>query len=69
VLFRSAFSLPDGPWQGWLGAKLAGLLGYIGFGVVTLRGRGNVKHIGIIGSFTCVGYIFLVAFTRQAWPF
>ncbi len=64
-----AFGLPGGALQGWLGAKLFALLLYIGFGVMTLRGSGAMKHIGVIGAFTCVGYIFLVAFSRQAWPF
>jgi len=64
-----AFSLPEGPWQGWLGAKLAALLAYIGFGVLTLRGKGAAKLIGVVGALLSVGYIFLVAFSRQAWPF
>ena len=64
-----AFGLPDGPLQGWLGAKLVALLLYIGFGVITLRGSGALKHFSVIGALACVGYIFLVAFSRQAWPF
>lgn len=64
-----AFSLPQGPWQAWLGAKLVGLLFYIGFGVLTLRGSGTLKHVGVIGALASVTYIFLVAFTRQPWPF
>ncbi|MEE4281742.1 MAG: SirB2 family protein [Pseudomonadales bacterium] len=64
-----AFSLPDGPWQSWLLAKLVALLAYIGFGVMTLRGRGVVKHIGLIGALCSVGYIFLVAYARTALPF
>lgn len=64
-----AFNLADGPWQGWLGAKLLALLAYIGFGVMTLRGSGTAKHIGVAGALLSVGYIFMVAFTRQVWPF
>jgi len=64
-----AFNLADGPWQGWLGAKLLGLLAYIGFGVLTLRGSGALKHLGVIGALASVGYIFLVAFSREVWPF
>ncbi len=63
-----AFNLPDGLWQGWLGAKLLGLLAYIGFGVMTLRAAGVMKHVGVVGALLSVGYIFAVAFTRQAWP-
>jgi uncharacterized membrane protein SirB2 len=64
-----AFSLPQGPWQAWLGAKLMALLAYIGFGVMTLRGRGTVKLVGVVGALLSVGYIFMVAFSRQVWPF
>ena len=64
-----AFSLEGGPWQGWLGAKLVALLAYIGFGVMTLRGTGMVKHVGVIGALVSVGYIFLVAYSRQVVPF
>ena len=64
-----AFSLADGPWQGWLAAKLLALLAYIGFGVLTLRGSGTMKHVGVAGALISVGYIFLVAYSRQAWPF
>jgi uncharacterized membrane protein SirB2 len=63
-----AFSLPDGPMQGWLGAKLIALLAYIGFGVMTLRGSGMTRHLGVVGALVSVGYIFMVAFSRQVWP-
>jgi uncharacterized membrane protein SirB2 len=63
-----ALSLPDGPWQGWLLAKLVGLVAYIGFGVMTLRGHGMVKHVGLLGALISVGYIFSVAFSRDVWP-
>jgi uncharacterized membrane protein SirB2 len=64
-----AFNLADGPMQGWLGAKLIALLAYIGFGVLTLRGTGNLKLLGIVGALSSIGYIFLVAYSRHAWPF
>ena len=64
-----AFNLAQGPWQAWLFAKLVALVAYIGFGVMTLRGTGAAKHIGVAGALLSVGYIFVVAFTRQAWPF
>ena len=63
-----AFNLADGLWQSWLIAKLTALLAYIGFGVLTLRGQGAMKHVGVAGALLSVGYIFAVAFTRQAWP-
>ena len=64
-----AFNLAAGPWQGWLAAKLIALVAYIGFGVMTLRGSGAIKHMGVVGALISVGYIFAVAFTRQVWPF
>ena len=64
-----ALGLPDGPMQGWLGAKLIALVAYIGFVVLTLRGTGNLKLLGIVGALTSIGYIFAVAFSRHAWPF
>ena len=55
--------------EGWLGAKLAGLAAYIGFGVLTLRGRSTaLKSIGLVGALLSVGYVLAVAFTRQAVP-
>ena len=55
--------------EGWLGAKLAGLAAYIGFGVLTLRARGRpLKAVGLVGALVSVGYVFAVAFTRQAVP-
>ena len=64
-----AFGLAAGPWQAWLGAKLLALLAYIGFGVLTLRGTGLAKHVGVVGALLSVTYIFWVAFSRQVWPF
>ena len=55
--------------SGWLIAKLAGLLGYIGFGVMTLRGTGRVKTAGLVGALVCVLYIFMVAHTKSIMPF
>ena len=63
-----AFNLADGVVQGWLVAKMVGLLAYIGFGVMCLRGQGRTRLIGLVGALVSVGYIFLVAFTRQVVP-
>ncbi|MDE0271688.1 MAG: SirB2 family protein [Gammaproteobacteria bacterium] len=55
--------------EGWLAAKLAGLAAYIGFGVLTLRGRSTaLKSVGLFGALLSVGYVFAVAFTRQVVP-
>ena len=64
-----AFNLAQGPWHAWLFAKLVALFAYIGFGVMTLRGSGALKHVGVVGALASAGYIFAVAFTRQPWPF
>lgn len=67
--FWLAFQLAEGSSISWLVAKLVALVGYIGFGVLTLRGTGNARMVGIVGALVCVGYIFMVAFTRQALPY
>jgi uncharacterized membrane protein SirB2 len=53
--------------SGWLVAKLIGLLTYIGFGVMTLRGTGRVKVVGLLGALLAVTYIFLVAHSKSPW--
>ncbi len=54
----------------WLNAKIIGLLAYIGFGVMTMRASSRpVKLVGFVCALTCVGYIFAVALSKQAWPF
>ena len=63
-----ALNLPDGLLTTWLLAKLVALLGYIGFGVLALRAQGALKWLGAAGALLCVGYIFLVAFSRSPLP-
>ena len=65
-----AFQLAISPFEGWLLAKLVGLLAYIGFGVATMRAsEPGMKVAGLVGALVSVGYVFLVAFSRSAWPF
>ena len=65
-----AFRLGLSPVSGWLGAKLLGLLAYIGFGVVTMRASDRRLQVaGFAGALVAVSYVFAVAFTRQPWPF
>ncbi len=53
----------------WLAAKLIGLLGYIGFGVLAMRARTvPLKILGYVAALVCVVYIFGVAFTRSPLP-
>ena len=66
--FVLAFNLAGGVLQGWLVAKMIGLLAYIGFGVMCMRGQGKVRVIGLVGALVSVVYIFLAAFTRQVVP-
>ena len=64
-----AYQLSLSPFEGWLAAKLVGLLAYIGFGVVTMRAPGlAAKLLGLVGALVSVGYIFAVAFSRNPWP-
>jgi uncharacterized membrane protein SirB2 len=52
--------------HGWLIAKLTALFGYIGFGVVALRVRGNVRWLAFVGAISCFTYIVIVAVTKNA---
>jgi len=65
-----AIQLSMSPVSGWLGAKLLGLLVYIGFGVLTMRATDRRLQIfGFVAALVAATYIFAVAFTRTAWPF
>lgn len=65
-----AVQLAISPFEGWLLAKLLGLLCYIGFGVLTMRASAQpLKLVGLVGALLSVGYIFAVAFSKQAFPF
>jgi len=64
-----AIQLSVSPFSGWLGAKLVGLLAYIGCGVLTMRAPSRgLKLVGFTGALLAVGYVFAVAFTRSPWP-
>ena len=53
----------------WLNAKIIGLVAYIGFGVMTMRASSRpLKLVGFVCALTCVGFIFAVALSKQAWP-
>lgn len=64
-----ALNVPGGFGNTWLIAKIGALVAYIGFGVMTLRGSGTLRLVGLAGALLSVGYIFVVAFNRSAWPF
>ena len=57
--------------QGWLTAKVLGLLAYIGFGMMALK-RGRTKAVRlrfVLLAVLAYAYIVSVALSRQAWPF
>jgi len=57
------------PFSGWLGAKLVGLLVYVGFGVMTMRASSHsLRLVGFVGALLAAVYIFTVAFSRSPWP-
>ena len=65
LAFRIGASLSDP----WLAAKMLGLLGYIGFGVLAMRAsRRSLKVFGFLAALACVTYMFAVAFSRSPWP-
>ncbi len=56
--------------NGWLMAKIIGLIFYIVFGVITMRARSRpLKILAFIAAIASVGYIFAVAFSKQVMPF
>jgi uncharacterized membrane protein SirB2 len=70
VGFMLAFRLGLSPFSGWLGAKLLGLLAYIGFGVLTMRAPGRpLQAFGFVAALVSIGYVFAVAYSRSPWPF
>lgn len=59
LVFSAQFALS----HGWLAAKVIGLLGYIGFGVMAIRGG---KLWGFAGALLCYAYVYGVATTKTA---
>lgn len=56
--------------NGWLMAKIVGLVVYIGFGVMAMRARSRpLKIVAFIAAIASVGYIFAVAYSKQVMPF
>jgi len=57
--------------QGWLTAKLVGLIAYIVLGMIALKpGRGRAVRIAAFcGALLVFGYIVAVAITKSAVPF
>lgn len=63
------FGLGHSLGSAWLLAKLAALVAYIGFGVLTLRATSaGLRTLGVTGALVSIGYLFAVAHAQNAWP-
>ena len=63
------FSIGASFTDGWLAAKMLALLGYIGFGILTMRAKSRgLKMAGFLLALASVGYLFAVAFSRSPLP-
>jgi len=54
---------------GWIIGKIVALLGYIGFGVMTMHSQGTKRWLAFSGAMACFIYIGIVAVTKNAWFF
>lgn len=74
ILLISGITLViQGQWlsaeYGWIIAKIFALLGYIGFGVMTMHSQGTKRWMAFSGAMACFIYIGIVAVTKNAWFF
>jgi len=74
LLLLTGFTLVfQGGWlageYGWIIAKLVALLGYVGFGIITLKAQGTNKWLAFSAAIACFVYIGIVAATKNAWFF
>lgn len=54
---------------GWIIGKIVALFGYVGFGVMTMRGQGSNRWLAFTGAMACFIYIGIVAVTKNAFFF
>lgn len=54
---------------GWIVAKLFGLLGYIGLGVVAMHSQGTRRWQATAAAVFCLIYIFMAAFSKKIFIF
>lgn len=54
---------------GWIVAKIFGLLGYIGLGIVAMRSQGTRRWQATGGAFLCLIYIFIAAISKKIFIF
>jgi uncharacterized membrane protein SirB2 len=69
LLLTGVILVFQGQWlsgeNAWIMAKLVGLLGYIGLGVVVMRTRGTTRWLAFAGTMACFVYIAIVAVTKN----
>ena len=62
-----AMQMGIGLTEPWLVTKLLVLVCYIGFGVLTLRGRGMMRVVGLVGALLSACALLVIAFSRAAF--
>lgn len=62
VAYIVGFTLGNSP---WLTTKIVALFFYVGFGVLAMRGRGQMRWIGYILATLTFAYIVAVAVTKN----
>lgn len=57
----------QGQWlsYGWLVAKLIGVVGFIGLGILTMRSEGQNRWLAFAGAIACFLYVGIVAVTKN----
>ena len=53
----------------WLVAKVIALLGYIGFGIITMHQQGPTRWFAFSAALCCYLYMFIVAVSKNPWVF
>jgi len=54
---------------GWIVAKIFGLLGYIGLGILAMHSEGTRRWQATGGAFLCLIYIFAAAISKKIFIF
>jgi uncharacterized membrane protein SirB2 len=57
----------QGQWASysWLVAKLIGVIGFIGLGILTVRSEGQNRWLAFAGAIACFLYVGIVAVTKN----
>lgn len=62
IAFLVGYTLGNSP---WLTTKIVALFFYVGFGVLAMRGRGQMRWVGYILATLTFAYIVTVAVTKN----